>query len=143
MSHLLNQKESRLQQLKQQLMQLQKLNDIFYDYIPEEWRPYCQVVRIDPAEKKLVVSTSLQELVTSLRYMQKQIVTQLQKHSKAFQPIQKIECIYTAMLTQREAKARTPLRSNSSAEACLQAAANCPSHLQEALKRLSNVLKQY
>ena len=132
--------KSTLNQLRRQIAELNSLTQQVHDCLPTEWHEYCQVVRFDSQQKILVLSTCEQNLVTSLRYMQQQLLTQLKKKSALFKPIEKISSIYTPASKGSKHLARHALSSDNAAQACRIAAEQCPASLKAALERLSNTL---
>jgi hypothetical protein len=132
--------KSTFNQLRRKIADLNSLTQQVHDCLPAEWCEYCQVVRLDEQQKILVLSTSEQSLVTSLRYMQQQLLSQLKKKSMRFKSIEKINSIYTPSSKVPKHPARQALSSNNAAQACKLAAEQCPASLRGALERLSDTL---
>lgn len=123
-----------------QLKSLKLLTADLQHCLPEEWIPYCEIVRADVAQKKLVLSTSEQTLLMPLRFRQNQLLAQLIKKHKALKEITTIECIYTPLPNLFATHKRELLNSHTAAKACQGAAAQCPPALQEALMKLGKTL---
>jgi hypothetical protein len=136
----ITQEKSLINNLRQQIADLNNLTQQVQDCMPEEWRDYCQVVRFDLKQKILVLSTSEQSLLTSLRYMQQQILTGLKKKSALFSSIEKINSIYTPQVSNTNNRVHQPALSNDSAQLCKRAAEKCPPALKKSLERLSKTL---
>lgn len=134
-------KQSALRALQQRLNELQKLTQVLLFCLPEDWRPYCQIVRLDLHQEKVVLSTSEQSLLTPLRFMQNQLLTQL-KRSPLFRGVQSIEFVYTPEIQSIRKNKSALLQSEDAANACQEAAANCPPALQKALMKLGKTLRK-
>lgn len=134
------QKHSRLDSLQRQLQDLHVLTTQVSLHLPDEWRPFCHVVRYDLELKTLIMSTSEQSLFTPLRFMQHQLLSQLRKKSSSLNTLEKIEFIYTPLLPATPREKHTLKLSKESAQLCQQAASKCPAPLQRALIQLSKTI---
>lgn len=135
----MDKKKSLLHPLQQHIHELNYLTAQVNAYLPEAWQASCQVVRFDLTEQCLVLSTTEQTLLTPLRYLQPQLLTQLKTH-KIFAQLKSIHCIFTATHT------ATPISRPASyaaqaAESCQAAAEHCPPELKASLEKLSATLK--
>ncbi len=131
-----------IKNLNAQLKEARALSQTLKNCLPEAWRDYCEVVRVNSTEKKCVISTSEQALLIQLRFMQAQLLEQLKKKSKAFKEIIQLECIYTP-LEQKIVKEKLPAkRSKISANYCEDAAKSCSSPLKNALLKLAQTLRK-
>jgi len=136
---LINQKKTLLNQLQQRVHELNTRTAEIILHLPEAWRDSCQVVRFDQSTQTLVISTSEQNVLTSLRYLQNQLLEQLKKQ-KHFAALQSIKFIYTPMMQPDGKTSRTPILAKDAAQSCQDAALHCPDELKSALKKLSETL---
>ncbi|MCD6048435.1 MAG: hypothetical protein K0S08_2082 [Gammaproteobacteria bacterium] len=131
-----------IRRLNAQLKTLKSFTQEVQKYLPEEWRDYCEVVRIDIPGKKIVISTSEQSLVTPLRFMQNPLLAHLKREFNALKGVSSIECIYTPLTLKRQREKRELLNSPSAAAACQEAATQCPPALKDALTKLGKTLRK-
>jgi hypothetical protein len=131
-----------VRRLNAQLKALKAFTWEVQKYLPEEWRSYCEVVRIDIPGKKIVLSTSEQSLVTPLRFMQNQLLAHLKREFKALKSVTSIECIYTPLTSKFEREKRELITSANAATACQEAAKQCPPALKDALTKLGKTLRK-
>ena len=143
LQQVLKQKDTTLKRLTERMAHLEKISRVVSIALPEEWRTFCKIVRIDLNEKKIVLSISEQNLLTPIRFMQEIILKVLHQNYAELKKIEKVECIYTPTLTSSvPKKTRQHHRSAIAAKACLQAAEACSGKLKKALEKLARQLER-